>query len=240
VALATAGLAAVAGSVWAAREYGGGAFWPGLVGNFGASLLAFMLALWWERSRERRQEAKDARTAAAEREGEAADLQARRETEARRRLEPVREELRRNRASLEMLSNAYAQPPDSGSYRVLHPELLGGAWEANAPRLAELLADYALTSDLASTHGRIEELRWRLRQRTATMSAMAGSAIAQNLAASLEAITVPLVSELLGEVDGLLERVGQQIAAPDVQRLGLVHVDSGTVTVPMTASGVEG
>ena len=52
----------------------------------------------------------------------------------------------------------------------LNPELLEGAWAANAPRLSEILADYELTAKLASTYGRTEELRWRLRQRTALIA----------------------------------------------------------------------
>lgn len=229
-----AALVAVGSSIWAGEEYGGAALLPGLIGNFGASLLAFMLALSWERSRERKQAATDAERSRHEDEKTASDLQARRATEVRRRLEPIREELRRNRASLDDLSTGLADDPN---IRVLHPELLDGAWSSNAPRLSELVADYDFIADLSSTFGRIEELRWRLRQRTATIAVMAGSDVARGLEQALRNMTRPLVTELLEEVDDLLKRVGAQIDDPQVQPLGLLHTDSATGTIRIYGSG---
>lgn len=110
----------------------------------------------------------------------------------------------------------------------------------NAPRLTELVADYELMAKLASTYGRIEELRWRLRQRTATIAVMAGSDVAASLRVSLDRMTRPLIDELHDEVTDLLERVDSQIESPDVQPLGLMHKDAATVTLRITPSGVEG
>jgi hypothetical protein len=44
---------AVGGLAVAAQEYGGDLVWPGLAGNFVASLSAFVLALAWDRHRQR-------------------------------------------------------------------------------------------------------------------------------------------------------------------------------------------
>jgi hypothetical protein len=102
------------------------------------------------------------------------------------------------------------------------------------------MADYELTSNLASTYGRIEELRWRLRQRTATIAVMAGSGIAKSLVESLQSMTLPLITELQGEVTQLLEQVEQQMTNPEVQPLGLLHRDAATVHLRLTPSGREG
>jgi hypothetical protein len=220
-------LAATSGSMLLIGAYGREAFWPGLITNFAATLAAFVLvlvlALEFESERDaRRTEGERARLRADQAEAQH-KLGERLTSEARRRFEPVREELRRNRDSLELLSGAFAKPQGL-VFNVLHPELLEVAWQANAPRLTELIADYELTSSLAASYGRIEELRWRLRHRTAQVTT------------SLDGMTKPLVDELLGEVTNLLERVGEQIHRPDVQELGLVHKDSGMVTVRLTGS----
>jgi hypothetical protein len=36
-----------------------------------------------------------------------------------------------------------------------NPQLLEGAWNASAPRLSELIADYKLIADLATVYGRL-------------------------------------------------------------------------------------
>jgi hypothetical protein len=96
-------------------------------------------------------------------------------------------------------------------FAFVNPQLLEGAWTANAPRLSELVADFELVSDLATFYGRIEELRWRLRTRT------------EQGTTGLDKMTRPLVGELRGEVADLLVRVRAQIDKPDVQPTGLVR-----------------
>lgn len=198
--------------------YGGLSFWPGLVSNFGASLGAFVLALSWDHRVERRRQA-EAQTAEAKRaamaEGAAHEQ---RVTEARRRFGPIAEELDRNKISLKALASAAAVSGTFPNKQVLHPELLDGAWSANAARLTQLIADYELISKLASTYGRIEELRWRLRERTRQMG------IHVEVTAALSEMTVPLVDELVGEVDDLLARVKAQTTDPTVQPLGLISI----------------
>jgi hypothetical protein len=195
----------VGGVVW--KLYGGASLWPGLVTGFGGSLLAFMLALNWERERDSVRQAKAT-----------AELAEQRITEARRRFESIRAELKKNADSLDSLRGLNESLP--GLFTINNPQRLEGAWTASAPRLAELIANYELVADLATVYGRLEELRWRLRYRTEHQTPV------------LDGMTAPLVKELRGEVADLLERIEQQLAEPSVQPLGLLHVGrlSGSVT----------
>jgi hypothetical protein len=95
---------------------------------------------------------------------------------------------------------------------------------ASAPRLSELIADYQLIADLATTYGRIEELRWRIRYRT------------EQQRTSLDKAIRHLAGELRDEVDKLLERIRRQIEQPSVQPRGLLHVKGGTVGASVTTS----
>ena len=177
------------------------AFWPGLVGGFGATLAAFLLALNLDHEKERRRAEHDATA-----------LRDRLVVEAKRRLEPVRKELSLNQESVDSLAKAFGPGPGVGALGIiLHPQLLEGAWGANAPRLSEILADYELIGNLGSTYGRIEELRWRLRQRTPLI------ATAPNLANALDAMTKPLIDDLVLEVADVLARVDAQIVEPTVE-----------------------
>jgi hypothetical protein len=200
------------------NEYGGGSFFPGLIASFIATLFAFVLALWWERKREQRELAKGA-----------AELERRHATEVRRRFAPIRAELVKDEESLRFLGERYRQAARGRTVpldmQLLHPQLLEGAWIANAPRLSELVADYDLIGDLATTYGRIEELRWRLRNRSTTTNLRV-----------LDDMTAPLVYELEAEVADLLERVGAQIEQPTVQPAGLLHKGKLDATVGLTGS----
>lgn len=220
------------GTIFVLESYGGETFWPELIAGFGASLGAFVLALSWESNRERRKRLEDEDAARLRRQQEAHELESRLTTEVRRRFEPIRDELRRNLRSVETVGAKLEEAALSYGpvVDVLHPELLDGAWTANAPRLTQLVANYELTTKLASTYGRIEELRWRLRQRTATIAVMAGSHVAQQLRVSIDNMTRPLVAELHDEITDLVQQVTAQIDNPDVQPLGLVHTDAATVT----------
>jgi hypothetical protein len=91
------------------------------------------------------------------------------------------------------------------------PQLLDGAWSANAPRLSELVADYKLIADLATTYGRIEELRWRVRYRT------------EHESGRLDGMTAPLVTELVRDVDDVLKRVQGQTHNPTIRPPSIVH-----------------
>src|SRR5690349_4596985 len=64
-------------------------------------------------------------------------------TEAGRRLEQVRRELGTNKESVDELARSFATALDRNApIMALNPQVLEGAWAANAPRLSEILADY--------------------------------------------------------------------------------------------------
>jgi hypothetical protein len=203
--------------------YGGDSFLPGLIAGFLGTLLAFVLALMWERERERQE---------LERASE--ELNEQRKTEVRRRFESVRAELKKNAESLRLLAKGFerkekreaiaASVVAEDSVRSLNPQLLEGAWVASAPRLSELIADYQLIADLATTYGRIEELRWRIRYRT------------EQQRTSLDRPIRHLAVELRDNVDDLLERITQQIKQPSVQPRGLLHQKGGTLGASVTTS----
>jgi len=192
-------VAALIGAAVVIANYGLDHFLPGLVVDFGASLAAFLLALTWERDQELQRL-----------ESGATEVEARNETEVRRRLTSLRAELEVNRDSLTEL-HLDLEPKAGRAFTFLHPELLEGAWTANAPQLSELMADHELVGDLAITYGRIEELRWRLRFRSELQTM------------DLDPMTASLVDELRDEVADILKRVDAQIEQPWVQPLGLLH-----------------
>jgi hypothetical protein len=186
------------------RLYGLESFLPGLVGGFGASLVAFVLALSWERDKERQQVKEERDRELKQLARREQTFNERRRAELQRRLSTVRTELERNFESLQSLKGLDADPGAPGFVH-LHPQLLDGAWTANAPQLSELVDDYELIADLATTYDRIEELRWRLRYRT------------EHHDKELDPMTAPLVTELREEVRKLLIRVGSQIESPAVR-----------------------
>jgi hypothetical protein len=190
--LLVAAVVATAGAVVVIVVYGAGSLIPGLVGGFVASLLAFVLALSFERDQELRRLKRGAE-----------EQQDERTTEVRRRLESIRAELEKNAESLRDLK-IDPKSIEVPEFVFVNPQLFWGAWTANAPRLSELLADYELVADLATTYDRLEELRWRLRYRTESRSK------------ELDKTTAPLVDELRKEVDDLIERVRREVGKPNV------------------------
>jgi hypothetical protein len=190
--------------------YGGGSYWPTLATEFGASLAAFWLAFRLESDRGLRQ----ARERVAR--AEAEEMQ-RRETEARRRLLTLQAELKRNQVSIDMLADKVPAIAMGAVHDLLHPELLDGAWVASGARLGDLLANYDLAADLATFYGRLEELRWRIRHRTAVRDSY------------LDPMTRQLAVEMKDEVAELLDRVTEEAKNPEAQPIGLVHVDAGMV-----------
>lgn len=140
-----------------------------LVPGFAAALLAFMIALAWERDREEKGVVREAN-----------DLITQRKGEAERRLGTIRRELETNLVSLR----------EAKRFLPLHivavnPQLLAGAWSASASALAELLEDVDLTAEIAFTYDRLEELRWRLRTR------------AESRTNDLDQMSIALVAELI-------------------------------------------
>jgi hypothetical protein len=120
----------------------------------------------------------------------------------------VRLELEKNRKSIGEIADGLL--PSAGTWRILHPQLLDGAWSASGERLGDLLADYELVSDLSVFYGRVEELRWRLRYRTTSRDP------------GLDEMTHALADEMRKEVEDLLSRVQAQEREPGVR--GVTHV----------------
>jgi hypothetical protein len=108
-----AGFVCLAGAAFVVWDYGGQGFFVELTAGFAAALVAFVLALEWEREREQRRLERTAK-----------ELASARETEARRRFETVRRELLANLESLEFLKTEFAKPRRPGEMRLLHPQLL--------------------------------------------------------------------------------------------------------------------
>jgi uncharacterized membrane protein YeaQ/YmgE (transglycosylase-associated protein family) len=136
VVLIVALIAGVISSAIVIERYGAGSYFPGLVAGFAGTLVAFMLALTWERERDRRHAVR------AE-----AELEKQRGTEVRRRCEPIAVELEKNGESLATLNEVYKASADgtaaaAGLFTIANPQLLDGAWTANASRLSELVSDY--------------------------------------------------------------------------------------------------
>ena len=99
--------------------YDGELFWPGLIAEFAATLVAVVIALDLERRRERR-----AITRAA------SDERERRSTEAKKRLAALRRELEANQTSIGEIA-AGLDKAALGFPLIINPQLLDRAWLAN-------------------------------------------------------------------------------------------------------------
>lgn len=194
---------------------------PEIVTGFAATFYGFLVALYWERHRERARAIEDERS-----------RQAARVTDARRRFHAMLDELERNERSLKLLSGGLRG-------RLAHPELLSASWDSSRQVLAGLVSDYDLLADLAAFHGRIEELRWRLRMRTTMIGSVVASGAdpwSHPIVRDLDTMTEPLITELGPELESILGRTREQAANPTVPEHGLLHVDSGTVVIGIGAA----
>jgi hypothetical protein len=125
------------GTVAVLNQYGGLSYFPGLVGGFGASLAAFVLALRWDHERERERSRLEATERSEERQQQVRERHNQLAVEAERRLRPIENELRVNRKSLDDCANALPTAMDrSLPPLAVNPQLLEGAWVANASRLS--------------------------------------------------------------------------------------------------------
>jgi hypothetical protein len=224
LAIATLAAIVLPPLLWLA--YAGDLIWPGLAANFTATLLAFHVALAWDRrekQRERLDEERDREVtvrAAEESENE------RRKTEARRRFRAIYHELEKNRESIDLVRERLAPDPDNPSrFHILLPQLLRGSWNASSGALALIIADNDLMASLSTFYGRVEELQWRLRYRLET-GRYVGSSLA-GVAPAIDEMTRPLANELAIEVGDLLERVGRQVKEPTIRPSGASRVSGG-------------
>ena len=195
-------LAAAAGGALIVWIFGNEPYFVELASGFGASLLAFVLALSWERRREQREVASE-----IEREEERA------KEEIRRRLIQISNELKGNQRALEALLEELAKPGSgTGSPFVPVPQLLvDGAWTANAPSLGPILEPF-LADDLRILYGELDELRFRVRYRA--------RAKAHELDDEIEELAARVKAKLLGTAEpparGLIERVEEASRSPSL------------------------
>jgi hypothetical protein len=210
---------------WA--KWGGGATWPGLIGNFTATVLAFLVALSWDR-RERRldlnRQAEDRKAEVSREQNE--ELNRRRE-EAMRRLAPLFYELRHDTQALKEIEG---QQPHATALPPLHV----AAWQTNGPALGALLADYELISELGSFYNEVDDLRWLLRRHLETWHTRARSEPMWN-------DIVARARRLRTEAEQLDERVTEQHERPTLDRLAVLERlgfrDAATVYLSLTPSG---
>jgi hypothetical protein len=195
-------------STWTVDRYGGASYWPSLL----ATLVAVVLAFEFERRRERR---------ALERAEES--LTRRRETEARKRLLALQDELERNQISIDGIAKELQHVPP-GVFALIHPQLLDGTWSSSGERLGDLLAEYDLVARVSTFYGRLEELRWRVRYRT------------QASDSAVDTMTLALAVEMQPEVAELIKKVQAQERAPEVRPVGVTHVASLSGGIRPTAS----
>lgn len=223
-----AALAAVVGIAVTWWIYGGGSLWPGLVGNFVASLAAFLLALSWDRRSRHEDEMKAVAQEAERIEKALDDERERRAAEVRRRLSAMRLEMNQLKESVE---STLARPV--GTLYFL-PDLPTGAWDAAAESLGRLIADYKLVADLSTFYDRVRDLRWRLRSMTEAAH------VSRIKARTFEPMVNAIAREVADDLEKLLPLVDSQIAKPDVQPVGVVHRSAATVVLRITPSGQEG
>jgi heme exporter protein D len=194
--------------------WGAATTWPGFIGNFAATVIAFLVALAWDRRKRReemqqeddRERARDERKRDAQ-EKEAQDEQVRelerRRDEAIRRLSPVLSEIRRNLESLRDLKQATART-------FSFPTLSAGAWTTNAMPLASLLADYGLISDLSNFYDELLDLRWLNQFRAQTHHTQDLSELASEVTSR--------ATKLCAIAEDLEKRVLAQHEVPDLDR----------------------
>ena len=173
-------------SVLTADRYGGASYWPSLL----ATLVAVVLAFEIERRRERR-------ALGRAEEG----LARRRETEARKRLLALQDELKKNQESIGAIVNGFQQDVPPGHFALIHPQLLDGTWSSSGERLGVLADDHL--SPLACRRSTDD---WR--------SFAGGSGKPQARDPLVDGITLDLAVEMQPEVAELLEEGPKPKSAP--------------------------
>lgn len=188
--------------------YSGSLLWPALAANFTASLLAFLVALAWDR-REKQRERAEEEADHVKRIDEARSHERQgRQEEARRRFTLILDELKSNGRFLE----GDAKPLLAG--RVVLPQLSDGSWQASGPALAAIASDYELVAALSTFFGRVDELEWRLRHLLQMGE--------RDDRRYIEAETERLIHELREELPGLIERVSTEAEKPSVIELPFI------------------
>ena len=122
--------------------------------------IAFVIALWWERSKTKHEAGEASRRAAQQADAAAKAEYERRFTEARRAFHAIVAELTGVRSGLDD-AIPKREPGDQHQWWVL-PSLATGAWAALAPRLGLIDANFQLIADVAVLNAKVEAVRWAL------------------------------------------------------------------------------
>lgn len=186
----------VTSAVWGAANT-----WTSLATNFSATMLAFLIALAWDRRQRAYAELQEHEAERRREEVARAREHERRETEAKRRFSAIELELERLRTSLERTVD------EQGRYRYFFPDLPSGSWLAGSGPLGMIISNYGLMADLSTFYGHVAELQWRLR-----FKAQVGVDDA-----AINPIIDALATEMLRDVAVLLTHVRRQVEQPDVQ-----------------------
>ena len=205
-------VAAIVAPLVAWGVYGGLTVWPGLAGNFTASLLAFLCALAWDRREKQRGRAEEEAEREREREEEETDHVRRieearlreleeRRSEARRRFSLVLAELHVNEKGLDEASGSLAE-------KIVLPQLSDRSWVASGAALGAIASDYELVAALSTFYGRVRDLQWRLRRRL-EIADVGEQHVFDGLAERL-------VYEMKEELAGLVGRVSEEAEKPSV------------------------
>jgi len=186
----------VTSAVWSKADT-----WTSLASGFSATMIAFLIALAWDRRQRANLERQENEAERRREEMARAREQERRETEAKRRFSAIALELERLQASLERTVEEQAR------YRYFFPDLPSGSWLAGSGPLGVIISNYGLMADLSTFYGHVAELQWRLR-----FKAQAGVDDA-----AVSPIIDALAAEMLRDVGVLLSHVRRQVEKPDVQ-----------------------
>jgi len=186
----------VTAAVWGAANT-----WTSLATGFSATMLAFLIALAWDRRQRAFAEFQEQEAERRREELMRAREQERRETEARRRFSAIALELERLQASLERTVH------EQGRYRYFFPDLPSGSWLAGSGPLGMIISNYGLMADLSTFYGHVAELQWRLRFKAQTGVDDA----------AVNPIIDALATEMLRDVAVLIAHVRRQVEQPDVQ-----------------------
>jgi hypothetical protein len=210
-AVIAAALVPVALGIW---RYGDSNIWPGWIGSFSAGLLAFLAALYADRQ-----------WATQQAESAAADEDERRFTEARRAFHAILSELTEIADGLDDAIPKLT-PGDGHEWWVL-PSLPNGAWQALAPRLGVMVAEVQLIADLAAFSAKVDDVRWALRYRLEKGS----ESVESYATVGLSNWARERVESARDVLAGLLPRVLEQAAHPEVRPVGISFKESGTIRV---------
>jgi hypothetical protein len=198
-----------------AHVYTGPEIWPGLVGNSTGSLVAFVLALEWERRRTLHEDRRTIERRRRDLDEEADRTLRNRRQEASRRLRGIHAELVDASADVPTARTALARQE-----RVVLSPIRSGGWAASAQHLAELLSDSELVGDLSSFYSLVVDFQWTLRLR-------AEAALTSELNTAMTNTAHTLGRDIENALPSLIERVEAAIDDPPLSEIGPIRVRVG-------------